>query len=206
MTRIVIFAKAPVPGLAKTRLIPVLGAEGAAALAARMLARTVEQAVAAGPGEPELCTTPHPDAPEWQPFLPSGVRLADQGRGDLGERLARAACRVIAAGEAVLLIGTDCPELDAARFREAVARLRYHDAVIYPATDGGYVLLGLSRFDVSLFADIAWSTQSVARETAARIAALGWSLFVGETLRDIDEPADLAEAGMLEPSLRGNAA
>jgi rSAM/selenodomain-associated transferase 1 len=192
-TRIVIFAKAPVPGAAKTRLIPALGAEGAARLAAEMLAQTLAAAVAADVGEPELCATPRPGSPEWEPFRPTNMRMTDQGTGDLGERLARAAERVLSAHERVLLIGSDCPELDADRLRTAAAHLETHDAVIHPARDGGYALLGLKRFDPLLFSDIAWSTGSVAATTIARIRALGWSLHIGETLRDVDEPEDLGE-------------
>ena len=196
-TRIVIFAKAPLPGQAKTRLIPALGAERAARLAHRMLLKTVEEAVAAGLAIPELCTTPHPFAPEWKPWLPpDGPRLTDQGEGDLGERLARAAKRVILTRERILLIGTDCPELDRQCLRAAAAALHDHDAVIHPAHDGGYALLGLRRFDATLFSGIAWSGPTVAAETTARIEALGWSLHVGEPLRDIDEPADLVAAGI----------
>ena len=194
-TRIVIFAKAPVPGRVKTRLIPILGEAGAARLAERLLADTVAHAHAAGLATPELCATPHPDDPSWAGHLPPGVRLADQGSGDLGARLMAAAGRVIDGGERILLIGSDCPALDGRLLAEAAARLDRHDAVIYPALDGGYVLLGLARVDPSLFADIAWSTDTVAATTIARIEALGWSLFVGETLRDIDEPADLDALG-----------
>ncbi len=192
LTRIVVFAKAPVAGRVKTRLIPSLGAEGAAALAARMLGDTVAHAKASGLAV-ELCVDPPADAPDWHPFLPADMLCADQGSGDLGERLARAAKRVIGAGEAVLLIGTDCPALNADRLRDAATMLASHDAVMLPAVDGGYVLLGLRRFDDSLFAGITWSTETVADATAQRIAALGWSMFVGETLRDIDEPGDLIE-------------
>jgi rSAM/selenodomain-associated transferase 1 len=190
-TRIVIFAKAPLAGKAKTRLIPLLGEEGAARLAQQMLADTVGHARAAGLGTPELCATPEPGHPAWARFLPSGVRLSDQGEGDLGQRLAAAVERVVGDGERVLLIGTDCPGLDGKRLGAAAAQLERHDAVIYPARDGGYVLLGLARTDASLFSDIAWSTDTVAATTIARITELGWSLFVGDTLIDIDEPADL---------------
>ena len=193
-TRIVIFAKAPVPGKVKTRLIPALGEAGAARLARQMLSDTAAHAHAAGLGVPELCATPHPDDPSWTGHLPAGVRLSDQGPGDLGQRLAAAAKRVIDRGERILLIGTDCPELDGKRLGEAAAQLESHDAMIHPARDGGYVLLGLARTDPSLFDDIAWSTETVAATTIARIGALGWSLCVGDTLSDIDEPADLEPA------------
>jgi rSAM/selenodomain-associated transferase 1 len=190
-TRIVIFAKAPIAGSAKTRLIPALGAEGAARLAADMLAQTITEAKAANLGEPELCMSPAPHSADWALFRPNGVPMTDQGPGNLGERLARATSRVIGAGERALLIGTDCPELGADRLRAAAARLTTHDAIMHPAHDGGYALLGLTRFDPSLFRDIAWSTSSVAADTIARIRALGWSLHIGETLYDIDKPEDL---------------
>jgi rSAM/selenodomain-associated transferase 1 len=189
-TRIVIFAKAPVAGKAKTRLIPALGEEGAARLAREMLADTVREAVASGL-EVELCATPAPADAEWKPFLPH-INATDQGDGDLGERLARAAARVIEEDENILLIGTDCPELGRARLKAAADALERCDAVLYPVADGGYALLGLRYFDASIFRGIAWSTASVAVETKARIETLGWSLHVGETLRDIDEPEDLA--------------
>jgi hypothetical protein len=191
-TRIVIFAKAPVPGSAKTRLAPTLGEVGAARLARRMLERTVAEAEAARLAIPELCATPHPFDEEWKPFLPtSEIRYTDQGDGDLGERLARAAKRVVLTGENILLIGTDCPALDRHRLRAAAAALGSHDAAIHPTEDGGYALLGLRRYDPSLFAGIAWSGPTVAAETIARVQALGWSLWTGDTLRDVDEPADL---------------
>lgn len=190
-TRILIFAKAPVAGAAKTRLIPALGAQGAARLAASMLRDTVAQARGAGLGEPILCVTPERGDRAWDGLLLAGVRVIDQGPGDLGQRLGKAADGRLAAGERVLLIGTDCPALDSAMLADAAARLETHDAVILPAEDGGYVLLGLRRFDPSLFTGIAWSSDEVAPVTIARIAALGWTLFVGATLRDIDEPADL---------------
>jgi rSAM/selenodomain-associated transferase 1 len=190
--RIVIFAKAPVPGRVKTRLIPALGAEGAARLAAQMLAHTVREALASGL-EVELCGDPDPR--KWGELLPDrGVLLTAQGDGDLGERLARASARVIDSGRTVVLIGGDCPGLDRRRLRDAAAALQKHDAVIHPAADGGYVLLGLGRFSPALFRDMAWSTASVAEATRARIEALGWNLDVRETLRDVDEVGDLHDA------------
>ncbi len=194
-TRIVIFAKAPVPGKVKTRLVPALGEIGAARLAHRMLRTTVEEALAARLAVPELCVDPHPLDEAWGPFLPAEhMRVTAQGEGGLGERLARAAKRSILLGENVLLIGTDCPGLDRNLLRGAAASLADHDAVIHPTLDGGYALLGLTRYDPSLFENIAWSSGSVCADTAIRIEALGWSLRIAETLFDIDEPADLERA------------
>lgn len=191
MTRILVFAKAPVPGRVKTRLIPALGAEGAAQLAGEMLQHTLYEAAASGL-DFELCG--EPDAGEWGDLLPDAP-FVWQGEGGLGERLARAAQRVLGEGANVLLIGADCPALDRTRLRIAAESLEHHDAVIHPAADGGYVLLGLRRFHPSLFQDIAWSTASVAQQTLDRIAALGWSVHIGDTLADVDEPADLALVG-----------
>ena len=191
-TRIVILAKAPVPGRAKTRLIPALGADGAAALAARMLHETARESLESDVGAVELCADPPPDHPDWIGRIPSDDLIQTaQGEGDLGARLARVARRVIEDGERALLIGTDCPGLDRNRLKAAAAALNDHDASINPAEDGGYVLLGLRRFDDSLFSEIAWSTETVAAETIAHIEALGWSLHIGETLRDMDVPEDL---------------
>jgi len=196
--RIVVFAKAPVPGRVKTRLIPALGETGAAQLAERMLEQALQQALAAAVGPVELCMSPAPDAPEWAGItLPAGIDISDQGEGDLGARMARAARRAIARGEAVLLTGTDCPDLTAARLRVAAAQLVGHDAVLHRAEDGGYPLLGLRAFDASLFENMPWSTPAVADLTLERLAALDWTVWVGDTLRDIDEPADLLHAGSI---------
>ena len=191
-TRILVFAKAPVSGRAKTRLIPALGAAGAAGLARRLLEHTLAQALAAGCGTVELCASPDFSAPEWADVpLPPGVATSAQGDGDLGARLARAARRHLAQGARVLLIGTDCPALSAVRLQAAAAALADHDAALYPALDGGYTLLGLRADHPSLFADIPWSTSQVAAVTRARMQALGWRVWDGEALADIDTPPDL---------------
>jgi rSAM/selenodomain-associated transferase 1 len=168
-TRILVFAKAPVSGRAKTRLIPALGAAGAAGLARRLLEHTLAQALAAGCGTVELCASPDFSAPEWADVpLPPGVATSAQGDGDLGARLARAARRHLAQGARVLLIGTDCPALSAVRLQAAAAALADHEAALYPALDGGYTLLGLRADHPSLFADIPWSTsQSRGRDPGA---------------------------------------
>lgn len=191
-TRIVIFAKAPVAGLAKTRLIPALGAEQAARLARRMLLGTLEQSQAAGVGPVELSVTPRPSDAAWAdwPAL-EGVEWSGQPEGDLGARMAAAAERALAGSEHVLLIGTDCPELDSARLQHAARLLEHSDAVLYPTFDGGYALLGLRRFDTRPFERMPWSTTEVGAQTIERFRKLGWSMTIGDRLHDIDEPRDL---------------
>lgn len=192
MTRIIIFAKAPLSGFAKTRLIPALGAERAADLAKKMLLNTLHEATEAALGAVELCVTPAIHHPAWRDIqLPEAIEISDQGEGDLGARLALAAQRSLDHDEAVLLIGTDCMEITAPLLRLAANALDHKEAVIYPAADGGYALLGLARFNPLLFENIAWSTDSVAAETIDRIEKLGWSLEIGVSLHDIDEPCDL---------------
>lgn len=191
-TRTVIFAKAPQPGLAKTRLVPALGAAGAAALARRMLGHTLQQALAADTGPVELCVTPDACDPVWRTLAwPAAVHWSHQGAGDLGQRMARAAQRVLAGGEAVLLIGTDCPDLGPHALRQAAAALRHADAALLPTFDGGYALLGLNRFHPTLFDGLAWSTSTVAGETLGRLRHLGWTVQALPMLHDIDEAADL---------------
>lgn len=199
---ILIFAKAPTPGRVKTRLIPALGAEGAARLAHAMLLRTLAAAIESGVGPVELCADPDPADPAWACVgLPNSIETSFQGDGDLGARMARAAARRLNAGEAVLLIGTDCVEMSAGLLAEAACRLAGCDALIHPTRDGGYALLGLRRFAPGLFERIAWSTDAVARVTTDRIHALGWRLEVGLQLNDVDEAADLALLHNIEPKL-----
>ena len=192
--RLVVFAKAPLAGLAKTRLIPALGAEGAARLARRFLDHAMAQAIQAGVGLVELCLSPGPDDSAWHGVKrPDVVSCTDQGEGDLGARMARAVHRVTAGphGQPILLMGTDCPQLTAGILRDAAAQLTQHDAALIPVADGGYVLLGLRAPCPALFSEMAWSTPAVTAETQRRLAALGLSVWVGPTLNDIDEPADL---------------
>ena len=201
--RILIFAKAPVPGRVKTRLIPALGAEGAARLAGRFFSHALTQALAADLGPVEVCASPAPDHPDWQPWLSalrelgpreSGVAWSDQGEGDLGARLARPVRGYLDAGEPVLLMGTDCPALTPHRLREAAKALDGHTSALIPARDGGYVLLGLRAFAFhpSLFTAMPWGTATVAELTLRRLRDLNWRVWVGEALADIDVPADLA--------------
>ncbi len=190
--RIVILAKEPRAGFSKTRLVPALGEQGAAALAQQLLVRMLQAATASGVGMVELCVTPWSSEAVWRQLgVPQSVRLTDQGDGDLGERMARAAQRVIDAGASVLLVGTDCPQLDSGQLQHAAQVLQGADATLIPAFDGGYVLLGLNQYDASVFSGIAWSTSSVAARTQERLQALHWRVETLAPLHDIDEPGDL---------------
>ena len=195
MTRcaVIVFAKAPRPGHAKTRLIAALGAEGAAALAERLMHAALAHALAADVGPVELCVTPDRTHPAFAAAAEGGrVALTDQGDGDLGERMARAFDRVLATHDHALLIGTDAPLLDAPYLRAAAAALDEADAVFGPAADGGYTLVGLRRPAPGLFAGMRWSHDQVMAQTRDRLAGLGLRHIELPVLHDVDEPADLA--------------
>lgn len=190
--RIIIFTKAAQPGFTKTRLIPALGKQGAADLAKRMLMHTLNQSLEANIGSVEICVTPPATDAIWQDFAVSDeLEYSDQGKGDLGERLSRVTQRVIDNGESVLLIGADCTQLTATHLQQAKDTLRYYDSILIPATDGGYVLLGLNFFHPSLFESVKWSTDTVCTETIDRLKKLGRSVRSYPSMHDIDEPKDL---------------
>jgi len=200
--RVLVFARAPIPGTAKTRLIPRIGAEGAAELQARFITDAVQRATRASVGPVELWCTPDERHPLFTRLAHEhGLALHAQSAGDLGERMAHASERVVAAGGYPVLIGTDTPLLSADDITAAATALASHDAVIAPAEDGGYVLLGLRRFHPRVFAGIAWSTGSVYAETCARLDALGWSWHALPARPDVDCPDDLDRLACSRPAL-----
>lgn len=179
---IIVFAKAPVPGQAKTRLIPRLGAWRAARLHARLIRQTVQTALAARCGRVELHGT---RAHSFFRSLKVCFRL--QRGHDLGERMYHALAR---AREPAILIGTDCPALAPADLRRAVRCLRSgYDAVIAPAEDGGYALIGFRRPSWRFFEGIEWGGASVYAETAKKLERCRWRAL--RRVWDIDRPQDV---------------
>jgi uncharacterized protein len=187
---IAVLAKAPLPGFAKTRLIPALGAEGAALLQARLVERSVATACAARIGPVTLWGAPDESHPLFRTIgARLGVALARQDGGDLGERMLSA---VAAADMPVLVIGTDCPALTADHLRMAADILRSGaDAAIIPAEDGGYALIGLRAPAPTLFSQMHWSVPSLMEETRRRLRDLGMTWQEPVTLWDLDLPEDI---------------
>ncbi len=184
---IAVLAKAPIPGLAKTRLMPALGAHGAAVLQERLTERAVATACAAKLGAVTLWGTPDIRHASFRELVSQyRIRFARQPDGDLGARM------LAAIAGPTLVIGTDCPALTPDHLRAAAAGLREHDVVLIPAEDGGYVLIGMNAPQPALFSDMIWSTDTVLAETRKRIASLSLSARELETLFDIDRPEDLA--------------
>jgi rSAM/selenodomain-associated transferase 1 len=206
-TRLLIFTKAPRPGAVKTRLIALLGEQGAAALHARLVRRALATARAADIGPIELHCAPDCD----DPFLRFcsgyyGVPLVPQVDGDLGARMARAFEQVFGGARHAILMGTDCPALTAGHLRAARrALVTGVEAVFVPAEDGGYALIGLTRCDRRIFAGIAWGEDRVMNQTRNRLSELGWRWRELETLWDVDRPEDyrrlLASRLLAEPRL-----
>ena len=190
--QIAIMAKAPTPGLAKTRLIPALGAAGAARLQRRLTRMTLACALEAQLGAVTVWCAPDSRHRFFRAVRrTTGVNLLVQAGGDLGDRM-HTAFRLHCAQGPVLVIGTDCPVLRPEHLREAArALLAGDDAVFCPAEDGGYALVGLRAPQPALFADMAWSTPSVMSATRARARAQGLRIREFETLWDVDLPDQL---------------
>ena len=197
---IAILAKAPVPGYAKTRLIPVLGADGAAALQAAMLKRTLAMALAAGIGPVTLWCAPDRSHPAFAEAAAQGVALAEQPAGDIGQRMQTAMAAATTSG-GIIVIGTDCPALTPGHLRQAAVALAGEDAVVIPAEDGGYVLLGLRQANAAVFSGVAWSTPQVMAQTRARLAAAGLRHAEFSPLFDVDRSSDLPRLYALMPDL-----
>lgn len=190
--QVAVLAKAPIAGLAKTRLIPQLGPQGAARLQRQLTRHAIGTALAAGLGPVTLWCTPDAQHRFFRALQrTTGIGCEVQPGGELGQRMQLAFARQCMHGP-LLLTGTDSPPLRPAHLRDAAkALLAGDDAVFYPAEDGGYVLVGLRRPQPALFQGIAWSTAQVMAQTRSRAHAHGLRVRELETLWDVDVPADL---------------
>ena len=181
------------PGEVKTRLLPSIDPRAAAALYEGMVLHSLRTAVAAAVGPVDLWCTPSADHPF---FLRCSrefkARLRTQTEGDLGRRMAHAFNEILKISTSAILIGSDCPCLTENDLREAAAILQQGvHAVISPAEDGGYVLLGLSQYAIELFKGVPWGTGSVLEETRDRLRRLGWKWHELPERWDVDRPEDL---------------
>ena len=193
---IAILSRAPIPGQTKTRLIPALGAEGAAELHRRLLHATVRTALQAGLGPVTLWCTPDTSHPEFAACVALGpLTLCPQASGDLGQRM------LATINGPTLIIGTDCPALTPAHLQQAAAALNEHDVVLIPAEDGGYVLIGLRQPEPAVFANMTWGSATVFEQTRQRLRDTGLSWHELPALWDVDEPVDLARLAITHPEM-----
>lgn len=193
---ILLFARYPVPGKVKTRLVPALGPHNAARLHRRMtehaasIARTACGADDAGKRSVTVCCTGG-RLQDFRAWLGPELRYASQVSGDLGARLHEAFQTALRNSSAVICIGSDVPGITPTILRQAHEKLSDHDVVLGPAADGGYYLIGMKRFFPELFASIDWGTEQVYKQTQEVISALGLLAAELPVLSDIDRPEDL---------------
>jgi len=191
--RVAVFAKAPVAGEVKTRLSPLLGAEGAAALHAGLVRLALSTAVQSQLAPVELWCSPDEGHPFFQRCSEQfGVTLRRQVGEDLGARMRWAFEQGLQQGAPMIVIGSDCPSLGISDLHAAAAALASHPVAIAPAEDGGYVLIGLSKLVPELFQGIAWGEASVMGRTRALLAEarVGWKELAMRW--DVDRPEDYA--------------
>jgi uncharacterized protein len=195
---IALFAKAPVPGAVKTRLIPLLGPWGAARLAEAFLLDALALLRPLAWARTVIATTgPFDDA---LARAIGDVERWDQGGGDLGARMERVLRRALEGGSsAAIALGADSPGLTGEHLEEARRVLARGQAVLGPAEDGGYFLIGLDTCPEGLLAGLPWSSRETGAATRARLESRGLSVGTIRGCFDVDEPADLLR---LEASLR----
>ncbi|NEO87562.1 MAG: glycosyltransferase [Spirulina sp. SIO3F2] len=195
-TTLIVFTRSPEPGKTKTRLIPALGPDGAANLQRQMTEHTLRQAQI-WQEHSEHRVEVHftgSSREQMQQWLGSQWYYLPQAEGGLGDRLASAIQPHLTHSQgqnSVLVIGIDCPGINPTILSQATTALTTHDIVLGPTTDGGYYLIGLRQWQPSLFADIAWSTDQVFKETCDRAQQLHLTVATLALLRDVDYPEDL---------------
>lgn len=194
---VMVFARAPVAGQCKTRLMPRHGAHGAARWHQQLVKKTLAVACASGYPVELWCA---PDSRHGF-FLACrrrwGLRLRRQARGDLGRKMGRALHGASAAGTGALLVGTDCAALTPADLHQAALALHTHDAVLQPASDGGYVLIGARKNIHGALRGVDWSSGRELGQTRRRLHQRHFSFAELSPLWDVDHPADLRKARQL---------
>jgi len=189
-----VFTRYPEPGATKTRLVPVLGPEGAAELHRRMTEHTLRKVRRFLATRPVAFQVRYEggDGDRMRQWLGADLRMVPQAEGDLGRRMDAAFDESFRHGmKRVVVVGTDCPGIRPLHLNRAFEALRRNDAVIGPAHDGGYYLIGLGRPAPALFDGIPWGTADVLQRTLDAAAALRLRLVLLEPLDDVDRPEDI---------------
>ncbi|MDX1811888.1 MAG: TIGR04282 family arsenosugar biosynthesis glycosyltransferase [Gammaproteobacteria bacterium] len=190
---LIIFARPPVPGKTKTRLIPELGATGAASLYTQLLSHTLAKVSENNTWDIELCMADR-DMPQFVQQIAVGLplQITYQHSGDLGERMFQALKSGLARYQKVSLIGTDCPLIDSDLLQHTFALLNDVDLVFSPAEDGGYVQIAARKIQAGIFEKVEWGSAEVMAQTRKNILHSGLSVAYGDVLWDVDTPQDLA--------------
>jgi len=197
---LIIFAKAPVPGKVKTRLIEKLGPQGCADLHTQLTRHCVATVSKSSRFMTSLWCAPTVEDPLFKSLSTKyAIELKQQQGNDLGERMAFALKQTLESNDIAIIIGSDCPMLTHQDLEHVILKLENgFDASIIPAEDGGYVLLGLRRFSPLLFKEIEWGSKHVFKKTKMYLDDLGWNTYQHETFWDVDRPNDLQRLKLLE--------
>ncbi|MAM70491.1 MAG: flagellar biosynthesis protein FlgB [Gammaproteobacteria bacterium] len=189
--RILMFTKAPLAGKVKTRLISVLGEQGALNLHLQLMERQLKVLHKSPLCPVQLWLDQEHEHPLFDSFS-GDVKL--QSGGNLGDKMLHAARTVLKQAGTVIIIGSDCPDLDEEYLHAALMVLqdKHTDLVLGPAEDGGYVLIGMKQAHPEVFQDIDWGTAVVLQQTLARIEGAGLAQQCLSPLRDVDTREDLA--------------
>ena len=181
-----VFAKPPLPGLVKTRLMADLGAAKATRVYRYCLDHALDVARHSGLDYTVYLSQESDDAA----FNEEQYRL--QRGADLGARMLNALADMIGDGaRAAMIIGSDCLDLDASRLQQAAQALANHELVLIPAADGGFVLIGCYEANPELFRSVNWSSSGVLEQTLANARRLDYRVSLLQTVRDIDTLQDL---------------
>lgn len=196
--RIIVLARAPLPGRAKTRLIPALGAHGAARMQSLLLKRTLARVGGVAGAPVTLQVSPTVGHPLFARLRRQyDLRLRAQAGGDLGRRMQQALAAALRESPAAVLVGSDCPGLAATDIRTALDALHGGmDAVLGPALDGGYWLIALRQPAAALFHGVDWGSDRVAAQTRQRMRRLGWRWLELPARGDLDLPGDVRGSGL----------
>ena len=192
LNKLLIFTKSPVLGEVKTRLQPDYSPEQSLRIHKNLMLKTLELTKKLDGYDIELCCAPDRNTLfflDCENNFP--ISLSNQQGADLGERMAFSFSVALQTNEKVVVIGTDCPELDKNYLELAFETLEDVDAVIGPAADGGYVLLGLKNFSPELFMDFSWGSDTVLAQTRQVLKDLSWSYKELGIMHDVDRPEDL---------------
>lgn len=202
---IIQFARSPEKGRVKTRMIPHLSASQACDLHCQLTLWTCSQLLGWGVGKVEMSVAGSTDHRLFRQCAAMGVAdVSVQCGSDLGERMHNAMLRGLAHYRRVIVVGSDCPSIDAAYLDQAAQGLQVAPLVLGPATDGGYVLIGARQIDGEIFKAIPWGTDQVFDKTLAALKRIGlrWSQL--PYLSDVDRPEDLAEWEALKARGQGH--
>lgn len=196
--KILVFTNPPITGKCKTRLIPLLGERGAAQLQEKLIHKIISDLA-----DFKLCPFELWQSEQSNYFaqrkLFENIKLQIQEGNNLGERMCNALHSSLKTSDGVIVIGSDCVEYSRAYLVSAIESLMYHDVVVGPAHDGGYVLIGLSKIRPQIFQGIKWGSADVLEMTYRKLAKYNIAFDTLETLHDVDQPDDLLHLLKIEP-------